>query len=293
MRKVLLLLALLPFILRGEPQVTHTVYLPTFPHRPYPACERLDNVGLAWLDNSVAGAQTDLDNFCGSMYYNASGGSYATIHPNEKVLIWGNRSQDILTAQTVPSGYCDYAIILNEPGIHGQFYAPTGLYAAQAYAEVSALLPSCAKRISPNVIIQTQGGTYNSVAYLNAFLDGLVQVQGYIDLYAVGIHIYGAESTSATTKLNWVASAMAARGLNIPIIVTEYGVFNTGDVAGQMQAMTYQIATHAKVEAFFGYTVRNSQNAVPWVQSVAYWPGLLSPSGQGWFAGLEQSGGIP
>ncbi|MCB0012777.1 MAG: hypothetical protein KDE34_12780 [Anaerolineales bacterium] len=271
--------------------MTYAVYFPLFPHQPYPECEQLEGVGIAWLDNSPTGIQQDLRNFCATMFYNASGNNFADLQPGEIPMIWGNSQQHQSAAESVPDDYCEKIVFLNEPGNDpNQFWAPQPEMAAAAYVQLRAMAPACAKPISPNIIIQGLTGT-KSTAYLRGFILEVERLQGgKADLYAVGIHIYGAESVSATTKINWVRDEMASLGYDLPIWVTEYGVFNVGGVQAQMTNMTYQIATHNSVEAFLGYTPRRSQNAVEWIDEEAWWPGTLSASGRGWFAGLAQAG---
>ena len=271
--------------------MTHVVYFPLFPHQPYPLCEQLEGIGLAWLDNGPAGAQQDMANFCATRYYNSSGHYYGDLQPGEVPMVWGNEARHENAAESVPDDYCEEIVFLNEPGNDpAQFWAPDPTMAAAAYVQMRALVPECAKPISPNIIIQGQTGT-KSTAYLRGFILEVERLQGgKADLYAVGIHIYGAEGISATTKINWVRDEMASLGYDIPIWVTEYGVFNVGDVQTTMANLTRQLALHPDVEAFFGYTVRNSQNAVAWISNEGFWPGSLSPSGRGWFAGLTQAG---
>ena len=281
-----------PIIVYPESISLLSAFFPVMAHQPFPFCERQDSLGIAWLDNSPAGAQEDLDNFCGSLYYNSSGGDYSFMHPNEVPIIWGNSPAHLAAAASIPDSYCGPVLTLNEPGTHGQFHAPTPEDAARAYMDIDALLPSCALRIGPNLIIQSLTASQNSVAYLEGFIREVERLRGgKANLTAVGIHFYGAEWIATSVKVGWVADAMESLGYQLPIWITEAGVFPGNGAQAEMRDIVKGSLNHPDVDMILGYTVRNTQGgAIPWVLGPRGFESRLSPSGKGWFTALYDLG---
>lgn len=271
-------------------QPPHRVYLAMIPHRPFPSCHRTGSIGIAWLDRTGAGAQNYLDRYCASMYYNSSQGTYADLDPDEVPLIWCNRPTDYTKMGTIPSWWNGFLILMNEPGTPGQCTASDPLAAAAIYDEMKDLAPSQAKAVSPNLIVQHQGAGVHGTGWLVAFLNQVVALRGSCDLFAVGIHIYGATSYAPGTKMNWVIAAVDSTACaGKPIIITEYGAHPGEDAFQIMSDVTY-LNGNSRVIATFGYTPINASSAIPWEEQGPVTGIGLTESGWGLFDGYRRLG---
>lgn len=274
----------------ADSQPVYKVYFPTAPSQTFPACERNGFLGIAWLNRSGDSAQPYLDRYCAAMYYNSSGGTYVDIDPDEVPLIWCNRPEDYTKMATIPAWWNGYLIFPNEPGTPGQCTLSDPLAAAAKYDEMKDLAPAGAKFVSPNIIVQHQGASVHGTGWLKTFLNELVALRGSCDLFAVGIHFYGATSYTPATKLGWVKTAVDSSACaGKPIIITEYGA-HPGQNAFQILSDITYLNSDPGVLASFGYTPINSQSAINWEVSNPILGIQLTDAGRGLFDGYRRLG---
>lgn len=272
----------------------YKLHFPIGHHQPYPNCDRQDNIGIAWLAANVTKAQEDMDNFCASMWYNSSGRDFTVMHPGEIPHVWcdtnseGTNYYDVI--QTVPASWSDYMLMFNEPGTPGQCGITNPYVAASIHNTMAGLGPQNARIVGPNIIIQHQGVGVHGIGWLRTYLLELERLQGgTLDLHAVGIHLYGAHQYTPPQKLQWVIDMLNAIGYpNMPVIITEYGVHQGEDAFNVMSDTTVLLA-NSRVEAIFGYTVRDGQFAITWEDNTTGWM-ELSESGLGLFDGYYRMG---
>lgn len=269
-------------------------YLPFLAFVPYPECERVEKLGIAWLA-AIPGEQTenDLSNFCASHYFNTSGHNFSDLHAWETPLIWCDTdrlNRDYYSvAETLGESYSGHVLIFNEPGQDVSQCVLPAVDAARAYVNFRAILPD-AKFVSPNIIIQSIDDEYKSVRYLREFVLEIERLTGKkADMSAIGIHFYGAYDIRAAVKIKWVQDEMCRLGYcNIPVWVTEFGILP--GVEGRFQTMSdmmFDVMSSKGVERVYAYTVRRTQNSIPWVFGSRE---ELTDVGRGYFDGLRRAG---
>lgn len=284
---------ILLFLIATSPADSQTVYKAYFPLAPsqtFPACERNGFLGIAWLNRTGPSAQPYLDRYCAAMYYNNSGGTYIDIDPDEVPLIWCDRPQDYAKMGTIPPWWNGFLILLNEPGTPGQCTISDPLVAAAVYDEMKDLAPAGAKFVSPNIIIQHQGTGVHGTGWLKSFLNEVVSLRGSCDLFAVGIHFYGATAFTPATKLGWAKTAVDQTGCaGKPIIITEYGSHPGENTFQLISDITY-LNNDARVIASFGYTPINAASAIPFEVTNPMLGIQMTDAGRGLFDGYRRLG---
>lgn len=276
-----------------------TVYLPVLMYKPYPDCDRIDKLGIAW-HASARGVSTseDLDNFCAGHFFNTSGYDFSTLSEGETPQIWCTTDRSgrdyYEVARTLGADFSDYVILFNEPGSDPSQCALIAKDAAQGYVDFRAILGR-AKFVTPNLIIQSIDNEYRSVRYLRNFILEVERLQGVgrggADFSVIGIHLYGNYETPASVKIKWVKDELCRLNYcSLPIWVTEFGILpGVGDKFSTMSDMVYDVATSKFVERMYVYTIRRTQNSIPFVSGPNE---QLTDVGRGYFDGLRRSGYI-